>query len=152
MEEKDYSLLTAQELADILKAKELPENELDAAEGELIKRIKSGECDVSILDGIDLPSGEESVAAEENLSGNRLILPGAYAFPSLAGLIIMLLAFAQGAMTVYALVKGSYLTDVMSFLYYFITVVLVEFGKFFVAGLVIRLLADIAYNTFRKKK
>ena len=152
MEEKNYTLLSAEELAELLRAGEGSADALDEIEGELIKRIKNGECDVSILDGINLPSMQESEDSEPVKAKNPFILPGAYAFPSVVSLVVMLLAFVNGALTLYALVSGGYFTDVMSVLYYGFSAVLVEFGKFFLIGLGIHLLTDIAYNTFKKSK
>ena len=43
-------------------------------------------------------------------------------------------------------------TDLMSIIYYGVTVLLVEFGKVFLAGLALHLLTDIAYNTFKNRK
>ena len=51
-----------------------------------------------------------------------------------------------------ALVTGGYFTDLMSVIYYGVTVLLVEFGKVFIAGLALHLLTDIAYNTFKNRK
>ena len=153
MEEKNVSLCSVEELVDLLKSNAADEVKIEA-EGELIKRIKAGECDVSVLDGIELPSmadEEDEVECEEK-GGNAFILPGAYAFPSAISLVVMLVSVIVLAINLYALVSGGYFTDLMSIIYYGVTVLLVEFGKVFLAGLALHLLTDIAYNTFKNRK
>lgn len=152
MEEKNYSLLSADELVALLKAAD-PAEDLIEVEGELIKRIKSGECDVSVLDGVALPSMQED--EEESAAAplyNGFILPGAYAFPSIVALVVMLMGVVSIALNLYVLVTGDYFTDFMSIIYYGFSVILVEFGKYLLLGLGIHLLADIAYNTFKARK
>ena len=153
MEEKNVSLCSVEELVDLLKSNAADEVKIEA-EGELIKRIKTGECDVSVLDGIELPSmaDEEDEVEYEEKGGNAFILPGAYAFPSAISLVVMLVSVIVLAINLYALVSGGYFTDLMSIIYYGVTVLLVEFGKVFLAGLALHLLTDIAYNTFKNRK
>lgn len=153
MEEKNVSLLTVEELVALLKGN-ADENRKIEAEGELIKRIKAGECDVSVLEGIELPSMREEAEeeAEAKPQSNPFILPGAYAFPSVVALIVMLMSVVVFALNLYALISGNYFSDLMSVLYYGVTVLLVEFGKVFLVGLAIHLLTDIAYNTAKARK
>ena len=87
--EKNVSLCSVEELVDLLKSNAEEELKIEA-EGELIKRIKAGECDVSVLDGIDLPSMKEDEEEEETAGEprfNSFILPGAYAFPSAVSMV-----------------------------------------------------------------
>ena len=152
--EKNVSLCSVEELVDLLKSNAAEELKIEA-EGELIKRIKAGECDVSVLDGIDLPSMAEEKEEEEACGETRFnsfILPGAYAFPSAVSLVVMLVSVVVFAINLYALISGGYFTDLMSVIYYGVTVLLVEFGKVFIAGLALHLLTDIAYNTFKNRK
>lgn len=152
--EKNVSLCSVEELVGLLTSDAEEELKIEA-EGELIKRIKAGECDVSVLDGIDLPSMAEEEEEEETAGETRFnsfVLPGAYAFPSAVSLVVMLISVVVLAINLYALVTGGYFTDLMSVIYYGVTVLLVEFGKVFIAGLALHLLIDIAYNTFKNRK
>lgn len=156
MEEKNYSLLTAAELADLLREAD-PEDDLDRVEGELIARIKSGECDVSILDGIDLPSMHDTdgAAVTAVANANPFILPGAYAFPCILSIIIIVCGIINAALGAYSIISAlsaGQISGALNIFYYVFTEVLVAFGKYLLAGIALHLLTDIAYNTFRKAK
>lgn len=152
--DKNFTLFSADALVEILRNHqgEYSYEDLKAIENELKKRIAAGECDESVLDGMEIGKAviKEDVADETVKENKCAITPGRYKLFYIFSIIIKIAGLVGAVLLVYGYAAQGYIkvTSFETFVTsaYAIFEGLVRFGTYYIVAEVLMLVVGIASN------